>query len=52
MLPLNLSDTAAALESLQFIGAIAGRQCYIHDASGRELCSQLSRVFQNKQCAK
>ena len=41
MLPLNLSDTAATSQdgsSLEFIAAIAGRQCYIQDASGRGLC--------------
>ena len=41
MLPLNLSDTAATSQdgsSLQFIAAIARRQCYIQDASGRGLC--------------
>ena len=40
MLPLNLSDTAATSQdgsSLEFIAAIAGRQCYIQDASGRGL---------------
>ena len=42
MLPLNLSDTAATSQdgsSLEFIAAIAGRQCYIQDASGRGLCT-------------
>ena len=42
-LPLNLSDTAATSQdgpSLEFIAAIAGRQCYIQDASGRGLCQQ------------
>ena len=42
VLPLNLSDTAATSQdgsSLEFIAAIAGRQCYIQDASGRKLCS-------------
>ena len=42
MLPLNLSDTAATSQdgsSLEFIAAIAGRQCYIQDASGRGLCA-------------
>ena len=41
MLPLNLSDTAATSQdgsSLEFIAVIAGRQCYIQDASGRGLC--------------
>ena len=41
VLPLNISDTAATSQdgsSLEFI-AIAGRQCYIQDASGRGLCS-------------
>ena len=36
MLPLNLSDTAATSQdglSLEFIAAIAGRKCYIQDAS-------------------
>ena len=40
MLPFNLSDTAATSQdgsSLEFIAAIAGRQCYIQDASGRGL---------------
>ena len=40
MLPLNLSDTAATGQdgsSLEFIAAIASRQCYIQDASGRGL---------------
>ena len=40
MLLLNLSDTAATSQdglSLEFIAAIAGRQCYILDASGRGL---------------
>ena len=42
MLLLNLSDTAATSQdgpSLEFIAAIAGRQCYIQDASGRGLWS-------------
>ena len=41
VLPLNLSDTAATSQdgsSLEFIAPIAGRQCYILDASGRGLC--------------
>ena len=41
MLLLNLSDTAATSwdgPSLEFIAAIAGRQCNIQDASGRGLC--------------
>ena len=36
-LPLNLSDAAATSQdgsSLELIAAIAGRQCYIQDASG------------------
>ena len=40
VLHLNLSDTAATSQdgpSLEFIAAIASRQCYIQDASGREL---------------
>ena len=40
VLPLNLSDTAETSQdgsSLEFIVAIAGRQCYIQDASGRGL---------------
>ena len=40
MLPLDLSDTAATSQdgsSLEFISAVAGRQCYIQDASGRGL---------------
>ena len=45
MLPLNLSDTAATSQdgsSLEFIAAIANRQCYIQDASGRGLCTTSS----------
>ena len=46
MLLLNLSDTAATSQdgsSLEFIASIAGRQCYIQDASGRGLwCLSLS----------
>ena len=41
MLLLNPSDTAATSQdgpSLEFIAAIAGRQCFIQDASGRGLC--------------
>ena len=41
LLPLTLSDTAATSQdgsSLEFIAAIAARQCYIQDASGRGLC--------------
>ena len=41
MLLLNLSDTAATSQdglSLEFIAAIAGRQCYIQNAIGRGLC--------------
>ena len=41
MLLLNLSDTAATSQDgsfLEYIAAIAGRQCYIQDASGRGLC--------------
>ena len=41
MLPLNLSDTASTSQDgspLEFIAAIAGRQCYIQDASDRGLC--------------
>ena len=40
MLPLNLSDAAATSQagsSLEFIAAIAVRQCYIQDASSRAL---------------
>ena len=47
MLPLNLSDTAATSQdgpSLEFIAAIAGRQCYIQDASGRGLCLPVSSL--------
>ena len=43
MLPLNLSDTAATSQdgsSLEFIAAIAGRRCYIQDASGRGLWAE------------
>ena len=46
MLPLNLSDTAATSQdgsSLEFIAAIAGRQCYIQDASGRGLCIETNQ---------
>ena len=46
MLPLNLSDTAATSQdgsSLDFIQAIAGRQRYIQDASGRGLCRELAQ---------
>ena len=48
MLPLNLSDTAATSQdgsSLEFIAAIAGRQCYIQDASGRGLCHLNSQIY-------
>ena len=39
MLPLILLDTAAtSQDGSEFIAAIAGRQCYIQDASGRGLC--------------
>ena len=41
MLLLTFSDTTATSQdgsSLEFIAAIAGRQCYIQDASGRGLC--------------
>ena len=44
MLPLNLSDTAATSQygsSLEFIAAIACRQWYIQDASGRGLCPEV-----------
>ena len=40
MLPRNLADTAATSQdgsSLEFITAIAVRQCYIQDASGKGL---------------
>ena len=40
MLPFNLSDTAATCQdgsSLEFIAAIAGRQCNFQDAIGRGL---------------
>ena len=40
VLPLHHSDTAATSQdgsSLELIAAIAGRQCYIQDASGRGL---------------
>ena len=43
VLPLNLSDTAATSQdgsSLEFIAPIAGRQCYLLDASGRGLCTK------------
>ena len=39
---LNLSDTAATSQggsSLEFIAPIAGKQCYLLDASGRGLCT-------------
>ena len=42
VLPLNLLDTAAISQdgsALEFIAAIAGRQCHIQEASGRELCN-------------
>ena len=41
VLLLNLSDTAATSQdgsSLEFVTAIAGRQCFIQNASGRGLC--------------
>ena len=41
MLLPKISDTAATSQdgsSLEFIAAIAGRQCYIQDASDRGLC--------------
>ena len=44
MLLLNFLDTAATSQdgsSLEFIAAIAGRQCYILDASGRGLCTDV-----------
>ena len=47
MLPLNLSDTAATSQdgsSLEYIAAIAGRQCYIQDASGRERSPNISAL--------
>ena len=47
MLPLNLSDTAATGQdgsSLEFIAAIAGRQCYIQDASVRGLCDVITKT--------
>ena len=40
MLLLKLSDTVATSQdgsTLEFIAAIAGKQCYIQDASGRGL---------------
>ena len=43
MLLPKISDTAATSQdgsSLEFIAAIAGRQCYIQDASGRGLCGR------------
>ena len=43
----NLSDTAATIQdgsSLEFIAAIAGRQCYIQDASCRGLWQTLNYV--------
>ena len=49
VLPLNLSDTAASSQdgsSLEFIAAIAGRQCYIQDASGRGLCKTSIKKYQ------
>ena len=48
MLPHNLSYTAATSQdgsSLEFFAAIAGRQCYIQDASGRGLCSRRPRFL-------
>ena len=47
MLPLNLSDTALTSQdgsSLEFIAAIAVRQCYIQDASGRGMCTDSGTV--------
>ena len=41
MLPIKVSDPAATIQdgsSLDFVAFIAGRQCYIQDASGRGLC--------------
>ena len=49
VLPLNLSDTASTSQdgqSLEFIAAIVGRQCYIQDASGRGLCPLLLGLTQ------
>ena len=57
MLPLILSDTAATSQDgsfLEFIVVIAGRQCYIQDASGgglwyphrsRDSVSPVCRIF-------
>ena len=50
VLPPNLSDTAATIQdgsSLDFIAAIAGRQCFIQDASGRGLLAEVTngRIF-------
>ena len=48
VLPLNLSDTAATSQDgsyLDLIAAIAGRQCYIHNASGRGLCRLVLCIF-------
>ena len=53
MLILNLSDTAATSQdglSLEFIAAIAGRQCYFQDASGRGLCCTLVCALSTVQC--
>ena len=45
---LNLSDTAATSQdgsSLESIAAIAGRQCYIQDASGKGLWEWLTIIM-------
>ena len=56
MLPLNLSDTAATSQdgsSLESIAPIAGRQCYMQDASGRGLCCALcGKGFNSKKQTK
>ena len=48
MLLLNLSDTVPTSQdgsSLEFIAAIAGRQCFIQNASGRGLCCLRTQQF-------
>ena len=48
VLPLNILETAATSQddsSLEFTAAIAGRQCYIQDTSGRGLCCIIINIF-------
>ena len=52
MLLLTLSDTAATSQdgsSLEFVAAVAGRRCYIHDASGRALFLQGEKVLKSRK---